>query len=415
MQVDIQRGGFRITPIFRLIAVCGPGLLVMLADTDAGNVVAAAQAGAQWGYRLLPLVLVLSPFLYMLQELTVRLGIYTGRGHGELIRERFGVGWAWLSAAGLAVATVGTLVTNFTGVAGIGELYGLPRTLTLPSAGAVLLTVVATGSYRRAERMMIVIGLFELAFFWVAIAARPHLEVMMKEVVHFPVSKREFVYLAAAIIGTTFNPWMVFYQQSAIVEKKLQPTDYGLARCDTATGAALTQLLTGAVLVSVAATVASSGGPAKLDSVAEISKALAPILGANVGRLIFSLGVLGASLVAAIVSSLALAWGLGEVTGYRHSLEHHPFEAGWFYGVYAACVIAAGALVWLVPDLVWLNISAQVLNVFLLPLVIAFLVALATEALPEPIRLRGWYLGLIIGISAVVCAVGLFGGITGWF
>jgi len=415
MQVDIQRGGFRITPIFRLIAVCGPGLLVMLADTDAGNVVTAAQAGAQWGYRLLPLVLVLSPFLYMLQELTVRLGIYTGRGHGELIRERFGVGWAWLSAAGLAVATVGTLVTNFTGVAGIGELYGLPRTLTLPSAGAVLLTVVATGSYRRAERMMIVIGLFELAFFWVAIAARPHLEVMMKEVVHFPVSKREFVYLAAAIIGTTFNPWMVFYQQSAIVEKKLQPTDYGLARCDTATGAALTQLLTGAVLVSVAATVASSGGPAKLDSVAEISKALAPILGANVGRLIFSLGVLGASLVAAIVSSLALAWGLGEVTGYRHSLEHHPFEAGWFYGVYAACVIAAGALVWLVPDLVWLNISAQVLNVFLLPLVIAFLVALATEALPEPIRLRGWYLGLIIGISAVVCAVGLFGGITGWF
>jgi len=238
---------------------------------------------------------------------------------------------------------------------------------------------------------------------------------MMKEVVHFPVSKREFVYLAAAIIGTTFNPWMVFYQQSAIVDKKLQPTDYGLARCDTATGAALTQLLTGAVLVSVAATVASSGGPAKLDSVAEISKALAPILGANVGRLIFSLGVLGASLVAAIVSSLALAWGLGEVTGYRHSLEHHPFEAGWFYGVYAACVIAAGALVWLVPDLVWLNISAQVLNVFLLPLVIAFLVALATEALPEPIRLRGWYLGLIIGISAVVCAVGLFGGITGWF
>ena len=334
MSVNLQRAGIRMGPIFRLIAACGPGLLVMLADTDAGNVVTAAQAGAQWGYRLLPLVLVLSPFLYMLQELTVRLGIYTGRGHGELIRERFGVGWAWLSTAGLAAATVSTLVTNFTGVAGIGELYGLSRTLTLPSAATVLLTVVATGSYRRAERMMIVIGLFELAFFWVAIAARPHLETMMKEVVHFPVSKREFVYLAAAIIGTTFNPWMVFYQQSAIVDKKLQPTDYGLARCDTATGAALTQLLTGAVLVSVAATAASSGGPAKLDSVAEISNALAPILGAKAGRLIFSLGVLGASLVAAIVSSLALAWGLGEVTGYRHSLEYHPFEAGWFYGVY---------------------------------------------------------------------------------
>lgn len=415
MQDDFQRSGIRATLIFRLIAVCGPGLLVMLADTDAGNVVTAAQAGAQWGYRLLPLVLILFPLLYMLQELTVRLGIYTGRGHGELIRERFGVGWAWLSTTGLAAATIGTLITNFTGVAGIGELYGLSRSLTLPTAAAVLLAVVATGSYRRAERMMIVIGLFELAFFFVAIAARPHLEIMAKEVVHLPVFKGEFVYLAAAIIGTTFNPWMVFYQQSAVVDKKLQPIDYGLARWDTAAGAALTQLLTGAVLVSVAATVASSGVPAKLDSVGEISSALAPILGAKAGRLIFSLGVLGASLVAAIVSSLALAWGVGEVTGYRHSLEYYPFEAGWFYSVYAACVVGAAALVWLAPDLVWLNIAAQVLNVFLLPMVTGFLVALATKALPEPIRLRGWYLGLIIGISAVVCTVGLLGGIAGWF
>jgi Mn2+/Fe2+ NRAMP family transporter len=127
----------------------------MLADTDAGNVVTGAQAGARWGYCLLPLLLV--------QELTVRLGIYTGRGHGELIRERFGVGWAWLSTAGLAAATIGSLVTEFTGVAGIGELYGLSRSLTLPVAAATLLIVVATGSYRRVERIAIVIGLFELA------------------------------------------------------------------------------------------------------------------------------------------------------------------------------------------------------------------------------------------------------------
>jgi Mn2+/Fe2+ NRAMP family transporter len=405
----------KIAPIFRLIAVWGPGLLVMLADTDAGNVVTAAQAGAQWGYRLLPLVLILIPPLYMLQELTVRLGIYTGRGHGELIRERFGAGWAWLSTTGLAAATVSTLITNFTGVAGVGELYGLPRSVTLPGAAAVLLTVVATGSYRRAERTMIIIGLFELAFFVVAIAAHPHLETMANEVVHLPVYNREFLYLGAAVIGSVFNPWMVFYQQSAIVDKKLQPTDYGLARWDTAAGAVLTQLLTGAVLVSVAATLASNGVPAKLDSVGEISNALAPILGVEAARLIFSVGIVGASLVAAIVSSLALAWGVGEVTGYRRSLQYHPFKARWFYGVYAACAIAAAALVWLAPDLVWLNIAAQVLNVFLLPLVIGFLVTLAVKALPEPIRPRGWYLGVIIGISALVCVVGLFGGISGLF
>jgi hypothetical protein len=119
---------------FAWIVVWGPGLLVTLADTDAGNVVTGAEADARWGHRLLPLLLLLAPMLYMAQELTVRLGIHTGRGHGELIRERFGLGWAWLSTAGLAAA-IGSLITEFTGVAGIGELYGLSRGLTLPFAG----------------------------------------------------------------------------------------------------------------------------------------------------------------------------------------------------------------------------------------------------------------------------------------
>jgi Mn2+/Fe2+ NRAMP family transporter len=132
-----------------------------------------------------------------------------------------------------------------------------------------------------------------------------------------------------------------------------------------------------------------------------------------VGRLVFSVGVLGASLVAAIVCSLALAWGVGEVAGYRRSLEYRPFEAKWFYGVYVACVVGAAALVWFVPDLLWLNIAAQVLNAFLLPLVIGFLVVLAVKALPEPLRLRGFYLWVLIGISAIVIAVGIFGGVSG--
>ena len=114
------------------------------------------------------------------------------------------------------------------------------------------------------------------------------------------------------------------------------------------------------------------------------------------------------------MSSLALAWGVGEVAGHRRSLEYRPLEARWFYGVYVACAAGAAALVWLVPDLVALNIAAQVLNAFLLPLVIGLLVTLAVTALPEPLRLRGWYLGLIIGVSTIVCALALFGGISGF-
>jgi NRAMP (natural resistance-associated macrophage protein)-like metal ion transporter len=387
----------------------------MLADTDAGNVVTAAQAGAQWGYRLLPLLLLLIPLLYMVQELTVRLGIFTGRGHGELIRERFGPGWAWVSAAGLVVATIGSLTTEFTGVAGIGALYGLPRALTLPFSSVVLMLVVATGSYRRTERAALMIGLFELAFFAVAWAAHPHPAAVLRDVADIPFGNRQFLYLAAAIVGAVFNPWMVFYQQSAIADKRLRPADYKTERWDTALGAILTQLLTAAVLVAAAATLGARGAPAALDSVGEVSTALSQPLGGGMAQSVFSTGVLGAALVAAIVSSLALAWGVGEVAGYRRSLECHPFEARWFYGVYALCVVGSAGLVWLIPDLVRLNIAAQVLNAFLFPVVVGFLVALAIKALPEAHRLRGSYLWAVVGLSSAVCALGLAGGLSAFF
>jgi Mn2+/Fe2+ NRAMP family transporter len=385
----------------------------MLADTDAGNVVTGAQAGAKWGYRLLPLLLLLIPMLYMVQELTVRLGIYAKCGYGELIRRRFGARWAWLSIAGLAAATIGSLVTEFTGVAGIGELYGVPRAGSLTIAAAALLAVVATGSYRRVERIAIFIGLFELAFFAVAWAAHPNPAIMAKDALDLPLGNREFMYLAAAIIGAVFNPWMIFYQQSAIADKKLHPGDLKASRWDTVIGAIITQCLTGAVLIAAAATLAPNGGSTNIGTIGEISAALSNLLGEDFGRCVFSIGVLGASAVAAIVSSLALAWGIGEVAGYRRSLESHPFEVEWFYGVYTASVVGAAALVWLVPNLVWLNIGAQVLNAFLLPLVLGLLLALAMKTLPEPVRPRGLYLWVLICISATVVVFGLFGGVWG--
>ena len=385
----------------------------MLADTDAGNVVTGAQAGAKWGYRLLPLLLLLIPMLYMVQELTVRLGIYAKCGYGELIRQRFGARWAWLSIAGLAAATIGSLVTEFTGVAGIGELYGVPRAGSLTIAAAALLAVVATGSYRRVERLAIFIGLFELAFFAVAWAAHPNPAIMARDALDLPLGNREFMYLAAAIIGAVFNPWMIFYQQSAIADKKLHPGDLKASRWDTVIGAIITQCLTGAVLIAAAATLAPNGGSTNIGTIGEISAALSNLLGEDFGRCVFSIGVLGASAVAAIVSSLALAWGIGEAAGYRRSLESHPFEVKWFYGVYTASVVGAAALVWLVPNLVWLNIGAQVLNAFLLPLVLGLLLALAMKTLPEPVRPRGLYLWVLICISASVIVFGLFGGVWG--
>jgi NRAMP (natural resistance-associated macrophage protein)-like metal ion transporter len=401
------------TRLARAIAVFGPGLVVMLADTDVGSVITAGQSGVQFGYRLLLQQLILVPILYMVQELTVRLGIFTGRGHGELIRDHFGRFWAWVSAAGLAVATIGALLTEFSGVAGVGELYGVPRALTLSLAAIALLAVVLTGSYRRVERAAIAVGLFEFAFFYVAWKGHPALSEMGRGAISIPWADRNYLYLSAANIGAVIMPWMVFYQQSAIADKRLRPEHFAAARWDTAVGALITQLVMAAVLIACAATIGAKNPNASLSSVGEMSEALTPFMGQFTGKLVFSLGVLGAGLVAAIVASLALAWGVGEVAGYRRSLELRPLQARWFYGVYAVCVVAGATLVALWPNLVSLNVAVQVMNALLLPLVLGFLIALAMFTLPAERRLKGTYMWVVIVVAALTTALGVFGGLSG--
>ncbi len=413
----------------RYAAVFGPGLVVMLADTDVGSIITAGQSGAQWGYALLLLQVLLMPILYVVQELTVRLGVFTGRGHGELIRDTFGRLWAWVSAAGLAVAVMGALVTELSGVAGVGELYGLPRWISLLLATAALLGVVLTGSYRRVERVAIALGLFELAFFLVAWWARPGLLEMAQGAISIPWANKDYAYLAAANIGAVIMPWMVFYQQSAVAEKRLGPEHLRAARADTAVGAVATQLVMAAVLVAAAATIgrhaaldsggAAGGGAAGagaadgLNTVGDLAGALVPFLGAGLGKLVFSLGILGAAMVAAIVVTLALAWGVGEVAGYKRSLELRPRDAGWFYGVYAAGVVGCALLVLVWPDLVNLNVDVQIMNALLLPLVLGFLVALARRALPVRVRLRGSYYAVVLVLVVVTTLLGVFGALSG--
>lgn len=402
----------------RFFAVLGPGLVVMLADTDVGSIITAGQSGVQWGYRLLLLQIVLMPILYVVQELTVRLGIFTGKGHGELIRDIFGRRWAWLSVTGLGVASLGALLTEFSGVAGVGELFGVPRGISLLVVVIFLLAVVWTGSYRRVELVAIALGLFECAFFWIAYCGRPQAAELVRGLMQFPLGNKDYLYLVAANIGAVIMPWMIFYQQSAVADKKLLPEDYKSARWDTCLGAVATQLVMAAVLIATAATIGkagggSPGGAGNLDSVGEMANALTPFLGPMAGRVIFGLGVTGAAMVAAIVVSLACAWGFGEIAGYKHSLEHRPLEAPWFYIVYTAAVVGGAIIVAEVPDLVSLNVAVEVMNALLLPLVLGFLVALAMRALPREHRLRGTYRWIVIGLSSLVAALGVYGGIAG--
>jgi NRAMP (natural resistance-associated macrophage protein)-like metal ion transporter len=397
------------------LAVMGPGLVVMLADTEVGSIITAAQSGVQWGYRLLLLQIFLMPVLYIVQELTVRLGIFTGKGHGELIRNTFGTGWAWLSVSGLGVATVGALITEFSGIAGVGELFGVPRLVSLAIVTVLLLGIVLTGSYRRVERVAIALGLFELAFFVVAWRAHPQGAELAAGLAHMPITNTAYLYLMAANIGAVIMPWMIFYQQSAVADKKLRPAHYRHAQGDTAFGAVIAQAVMAAVLIAGAATIGKIHANASLDTIGDITKLLVPVLGPNVGRVVFGFGTIGAALVAAIVVSLACAWGFGEVTGYRHSLEHHPLEAPWFYGIYTIAVIGGAVIVDLVPNLVALNIGVEVMNALMLPLVLGFLVALAFKALPPEHRLKGPYAWLVVAVSVLTAGLGVYGGIAGAF
>lgn len=397
------------------LAVLGPGLVVMLADTDVGSIITAAQSGAQWGYQLLALQLLLVPILYIVQELTVRLGIFTGKGHGELIRETFGQGWAWLSVAGLLVASLGAIITEFSGVAGVGMLFGVSRAVSLTLAAAFLLVVVWTGSYRRVERVAILLGLFELVFLWVAFKAPVHGAAVLDGLRRVPVHQSGYMYLVAANIGAVIMPWMVFYQQSAVADKKLQPGDYAFARWDTAIGALLTQVVMAAVLIVTAAVLWTGHTQVPLDTIGQIASALTPTLGHTLGHTLFGLGLLGAAMVAAIVVALAAAWGFGEVTGYKHSLELHPLEAPWFYLVFSAGVIGGAVVVGLVPNLVALSVGVQVLNALMLPLVLGFLVALAATALPPAHRLRGVYFWVVLVVVVLTSALGVYGGLSSLF
>jgi len=392
-----------------VVALCGPGLIVMLADTDAGSVITAAQSGAQWGYRMILPQLILVPVLYVVQEMTVRLGMLTGQGHGALIRESFGRWWALLSASTLFLSSIGALITEFAAVAGVGEMFGISRWVTIPVATTFLIALSLTGSYRRAERIGIAIGLAELAFIPAMLMSRPAPGAVAAGMVSLPLGNSGYLYLLAANVGAVIMPWMIFYQQGAVIDKGLAPTSLRGERRATAVGAFATQAIMIAVVVILAATVGRAHPGASLNTVGDISTALRPYLGRVGAEVLFGAGILGASLVAALVASLAGAWGLAEIFGWKHSLNARPSRHSvGFYVVYALTHVAGAILVLASVDLVRLAIDAEVMNAVLLPVVLGFLLALERRALPAEHRMRGFRKYATWGLCLLVMCFGLY-------
>ncbi|WP_297523001.1 Nramp family divalent metal transporter [uncultured Clostridium sp.] len=398
---------FNFKKLSLLFATFGPGMIVMLADTDAGSIVTAAQSGAQWGYRLLLLQIILIPILYFVQELTNRLGVVTGKGHGELIRDIFGKHWEVFSVITLFVAVVGALVTEFTGILGVGILFGVSKWVSVPLAAVGLILITILGKYKRIEKIAIFVGLFELVFIVIAIMSHPSPSEILAGMGQQEFAKASYWLIISANVGAVIMPWMIFYQQSAVVDKKVDESYIKTSRIDTLIGSVITQVIMAAVLIAVAATIGKTNPNAPLNSVQEIVHAITPFVGENAGKILFGVGMIGAALIAAIVVSLAISWSLGEMLNVPSSLDNTWKEAPVFYSIYIAVIVLSAAVVLSGLPLINLTLAVEILNSLLLPIVLGFLIALGFKALPEKHALKKWEKIVLITIYVATCTLGV--------
>jgi Mn2+/Fe2+ NRAMP family transporter len=394
--------------VLRFLAVTGPGLIVAFADTEAGSITTAATSGAQYGYKLILLQLLLIVPLFVVQEMTVRLGTVTGKGHARLIREYYGLGWAWVSLGTMLITNVAALVTEFAGIAGAALIFGLPPAPLVIFAALLLVVVIFTAKYKRAEMFAFALCSVELLFIPAAFAAHPpvHDIVMQGIFGKQPLHDYNYLLLIASNIGAVIMPWMIFYQQSATVDKGLKVPDLNFARFDTALGAVLTQGIMIAIIITTAATLFVHNIP--VSDAAHAALAFQPLVGRFAG-VTFGVGLIGASMLGAFVVSLATAWAFGEAFGWRCSLND-GLRAKRFTALYVACVVIAAAIV-LIPNLplVQITVYVEAFNGFVLPVVLSFLLVLVNDK-----RVIGDRHNTAVGnaitfsLSAVIIVLGVF-------
>jgi len=398
--------------VLRFLAVTGPGLIVAFADTEAGSITTAATSGAQYGYKLILLQLLLIVPLFVVQEMTVRLGTVTGKGHARLIREYYGLRWAWVSLGTMLITNVAALVTEFAGIAGAALIFGLPPAPLVILAALLLVVVIFTAKYKRAEMFAFALCSVELLFIPAAFAAHPpiHAIVMQGIFGKQPLNDYNYLLLIASNIGAVIMPWMIFYQQSATVDKGLKVPDLNFARFDTALGAVLTQGIMIAIIITTAATLFVHHIP--VSDAAHAAMAFQPLVGRFAG-VTFGVGLIGASMLGAFVVSLATAWAFGEAFGWRCSLND-GLRAKRFSALYVACVVIAAAVV-LIPNLplVQITVYVEAFNGFVLPVVLCFLLVLVNDKRVIGDR-HNTALGnaITFSLSAVIIVLGVFFMIT---
>ena len=362
----------------RWLRVLGPAWVVMLADVDAPSVLTAAKAGTEFGYALLLPLLALIPVLYLVQEMTSRLGVATGRGHAELLREHYGFGWAAVAVISMAGIDMLAYVAEFAGIVLGAGILGVPAPVAVGLALLFHSVMVLTGSYGRYERLALLLSVALFTFVVLALTVHPDPGAVLGGLtVAQPIGNRAYLDLVVATVGAVIMPWMLFYQQAATVEKGLGVADLPAARVETIVGAVASELLMAAVVVATAAAMA---GPALgiAETVGALPAGLAR-LASGAPALLIAVGMIGSGLLAAVVISLSSAWAWSELFRWPHSLNLSVRRAPGFYALYLLEVVPAALVALLAQNLLTVVIDAMILNVVVLAIPLAFLVRMSGD------------------------------------
>jgi NRAMP (natural resistance-associated macrophage protein)-like metal ion transporter len=405
--------------LLALLAIMGPGLIVMVGDNDAGGVATYAQAGQNYRLTLLWTLVLLVPVLIINQEMVVRLGAVTGVGHARLIIERFGKFWGAFSVGDLFILNFLTIVTEFIGVSLALGYFGVSKYISVPIAAAALIAMTATGSFRRWERFMYVFVVTNFVAIPLAVLSHPHIGPILSHSVTPGVAggfNSTSMLLIIAIVGTTVAPWQLFFQQSNVIDKRITPRWINYERADTVIGSVVVILGAAALMIAAAFALDGTHFAGQFNDAGTVATALGHTLGTAAGDL-FAIALLNAAIIGAAAVTLASSYAFGDVFGRRHSLHHGFAQARLFHGSYAA-MIALAAVIVLIPGapLGTITTAVQALAGVLLPSATVFLLLLCNDkAVLGPWTNPTWLnavasviVGVLVILSAILTATTLF-------
>ena len=397
------------------LAVLGPGLIAANAGNDAGGIATYASAGSQFGYRTLFVMLLVTIALIIVQEMSARLGAHTGEGLMSLIREQFPLRASAFAIVCLLIANLGLVVSEFAGIGAAFELFGVSRYISIPIGAVAIWAVVVFGNYRYAERVFLLLGLAFITYPIAAILGKPDWgEVASNTFIPHLLGTKEFLFLVVALIGTTITPYMQLYQAAAVADSGSGPEEYRMVRIDTITGALFANVISMAIIIATAAAI---GGSGPLESAKEAAQALEPVAG-SAAQILFGIGLLGASALAAAVVPLATSYAVAEAVGVERSVSKTFREAPLFMGLFTALIVIGASVALLPGNLISLLINMQVVNGLITPIILIFILILANRrsvlgnAANGP-KLKAAAL-VCVAVIAVLAVVVLVQTVAGW-